>query len=416
MNRSETSRRGWIFQERLLSNRTLHIGSGQWYWQCDMAWSPERKPDLSSQGTSGATSRAARRYLKDGAAESTSLWNRTDTWHQTVESYSKTLLTFDKDKLIAMAGVAKQYAHPELGAYCAGLWENSMLYNLTWQCHRSSFRPLDTSTTTDETRRAPTWSWASVSKSVSFGSRTLYESEAEWQNSGDKVLDFVDIHSVSTAPLAGNVFGEVIGGELELTGWLLRQGPNHVTGSTSSNHSPDPGKEKTGKDFSFFLEQGNSHDHYDDIPHRTFLFDSDIPYSDNVVASFDRGVPPPGEVYLLPLYWVSSWGSSPDGDDEGNAINLQNDNRAEPTIEPIQNPDGWIFLLALLLRPLDRNSDETSPTVPRYERVGAVNDWVDPSDSDFGASVTSALGIYWDPLEKQAKPGTKRQKTRICIT
>lgn len=413
LNRSETSRRGWIFQERLLSNRILHMDSGQWYWQCDNTWVSEWRPDFSGPSPTSAGSRSARRLLKDGAAESASLWTRADTWQQAVESYSKTLLTFEKDKLIAIAGVAKQFQHPQLGGYCAGLWRNSILFGLTWQCHRSSFHPLD-SHLPEHSRHAPSWSWAAVNKSVAFGSRTLYDSEAELLKSNDRVLELVDIHCVSTTPLAEDPFGEVVGGQIELSGWLLPQRTNQVLELTDSSDNDS---------FSFPLKQGN----FSDVLDQSYLFDSDIPYSDDVTASFDRGVPPSEEVYMLPLYWVSSWGEeqgqfsearSPDfgdkieRDDDRDNIEIE----SERTTPYEETPNRWIFLLGLLLRPLLKmdNVNEGS-NVRYYERVGALNDWIDPSDEAFGAAISLAMKVFWDPVEKQARPATEQAKTRICI-
>ncbi|RYP76753.1 hypothetical protein DL770_007163 [Monosporascus sp. CRB-9-2] len=84
---------------------------------------------------------------------------------------------------------------------------------------------------------------------------------------------------------------------------------------------------------------------------------------------------------------------------------------SDQTGEIDETSNRWIFLLALLLTPVDENIDASVKT---YERVGALNYWIDPSEA-FGAAITAALNIFWDPVEKQAKPGTKRARTRIRI-
>ncbi|KAI1405697.1 heterokaryon incompatibility protein-domain-containing protein [Hypoxylon fuscum] len=416
LNRSETSRRGWIFQERLLSNRILHMDLGQWYWQCNIMCEPEGNPNLSAANSRNLI-KMANKILKDGVVEHTSLWGRNDAWQNMVEGYSTTLLTFEKDKLIAIAGVAKEFQHDLLGEYCAGLWRNSILSDLTWQCHRTSFRPLDMPAS-EKAHHAPSWSWASVKKSVYFGSRILYESESELLNSNDRMLELVDIHNVATTPLAEDPFGEIIGGQIELSGWLLRQ-RSHSNPETAEfgNHSSE--------EFIFPLIPSDSGAQNNDVPDQIYLFDSNIPYSDEVTASFDKGVPPPEEVYLLPLYWVSSWNE--EDPSVPTVINISGDKYQDQNEdpesgsnladEPDENSYRWIYLLALLLTPVKQeasaeNASDTS--MPCYERVGALNDWIEPS-TDFGTAITTALEITWDPVERQAKPGTERKKTRICI-
>ncbi|RYP00666.1 hypothetical protein DL764_006440 [Monosporascus ibericus] len=84
---------------------------------------------------------------------------------------------------------------------------------------------------------------------------------------------------------------------------------------------------------------------------------------------------------------------------------------SDQTGETEETSNPWIFLLAILLTPVDENVDTSVKT---YERVGGLNDWIDPSEA-FGAAITAALKIFWDPVEKQAKPGTERARTRIRI-
>ncbi|RYP36521.1 hypothetical protein DL767_003344 [Monosporascus sp. MG133] len=362
----------------------------------------------------------ARQLFKDGAAEHASSWNRVNAWEDTVERYSKTLLTFDKDKLIAIAGVAKQFQSAQLGDYCAGLWRNSILSNLTWQCHRSSFRPLG-KRGNEKPCHAPSWSWAAVNKSISFGSRTLYDSEAEWLKSNDSMLELAEVHDVTITPLTENPFGEILAGQIELSAWLLRE-RTQITQRDSRTTASSLGldKKEHGDDFTFPLDRGSTKQR-EDLPVQIHLFDSDIPYSDEVTASFDRGVPLQGDVYLLPLYWVSSWSGEPDessnmADSCNKEIEYQYQKgnfeiESDQTGEIDETSNRWIFLLALLLTPVDENIDASVKT---YERVGALNDWIDPSEA-FGAAITAALKIFWDPVEKQAKPGTERARTRIRI-
>jgi len=47
----------------------------------------------------------------------------TEIWSKVVENYSKADLTYQKDKLIALSGMAREIQHLLKSTYAAGLWE-----------------------------------------------------------------------------------------------------------------------------------------------------------------------------------------------------------------------------------------------------------------------------------------------------
>ena len=78
-------------------------------------------------------------------------------WGEIVQNYSLTKLTVPRDKLIAISGVAKEFARIMNDEYLAGLWRNQFALCLQWKCLRAAAagdQPLS--------YRAPSWSWASV--------------------------------------------------------------------------------------------------------------------------------------------------------------------------------------------------------------------------------------------------------------
>lgn len=93
-------------------------------------------------------------------------------WWRLVLQYSKGALTKPRDKLVAVAGLARLVALLIDSDYLAGLWRTDMPYALLWEIkHRRqsngkpSERPLP--------YRAPSWSWASVGGEISGGSVRL---------------------------------------------------------------------------------------------------------------------------------------------------------------------------------------------------------------------------------------------------
>ncbi|XXH00040.1 hypothetical protein Hte_006381 [Hypoxylon texense] len=90
-----------------------------------------------------------------------------NSWRNMVNSYSKLVLSFEKDRLRAVAGIADQLLAAStklnqgmtLGRYVEGLWENSMLEDLCWRTYALDPQVRRVNRTE---WKAPSWSWASV--------------------------------------------------------------------------------------------------------------------------------------------------------------------------------------------------------------------------------------------------------------
>ncbi|KAJ8463325.1 hypothetical protein ONZ51_g10327 [Trametes cubensis] len=167
--KSETGRRGWCLQESMLSTRSLvfspetlqlrcqaltqNIGGAGHLGQSD----PPRLPDVILR---------PRRPIERGSDE----WKKIHrTWHRIVEDYSRRLLSYSEDKLLACAAIAEMFS-PALGPdYLAGLWRATLLRDLLWQRDEDQ---LPTSNQPGQhpqkDARAPSWSWASFDGPVQF--------------------------------------------------------------------------------------------------------------------------------------------------------------------------------------------------------------------------------------------------------
>jgi hypothetical protein len=79
-------------------------------------------------------------------------------WNRILDSYIKKRLTFSRDKLIALAGLADYMSAATkgtLGRYAVGLWETALQYQLVWHV-RDGFQQ------SRPTRPIPSFSWANV--------------------------------------------------------------------------------------------------------------------------------------------------------------------------------------------------------------------------------------------------------------
>ncbi|PVH88185.1 HET-domain-containing protein, partial [Cadophora sp. DSE1049] len=93
--------RAWVFQERLLSVRTLHFHAEELIWECG----------------SGISCECSRLEDYQGATESQVL----DIWLELVREYCSLKLTKQIDRLTALSGLASRVATRLSGEYLAGL-------------------------------------------------------------------------------------------------------------------------------------------------------------------------------------------------------------------------------------------------------------------------------------------------------
>jgi hypothetical protein len=219
-------KRAWIFQERLLAKRVLHLGRKQLFWECRTDNFCETFPlglplalknpfsffhkiaydrflaggDLFHSVQTGRFTHVVGRSLPDKLEH---------LWHCLVTEYTVCRLTRASDKLVALSGIAEDIHHlhrsvsPQPVAYVAGLWDCHLPYTLLWQALNDGKRTKE--------YLAPSWSWASVDRRVGWDS-------SRWRSS---VAQAADVKSVRV-DYAGSHFGQVIGGSLQVHGPFLK--------------------------------------------------------------------------------------------------------------------------------------------------------------------------------------------------
>ncbi|KAF4633919.1 hypothetical protein G7Y89_g4193 [Cudoniella acicularis] len=138
--------RGWVFQERLLSLRTLHFHAEELIWECASGISCEcsRLEDYQWGDPDGLLQQRSADQLKmmyTSISSSTATESQIlDIWLEIVTEYCTLKLTKQMDRLPAISGLASRVARRLSGEYL--------------QNKHPSFRDAHAS--------APSWSWASV--------------------------------------------------------------------------------------------------------------------------------------------------------------------------------------------------------------------------------------------------------------
>jgi len=163
--------RAWVYQERLLSTRTLHFAESELMWECATTTACQCSPSYALDDDDLAHRKG--RYPKFHHLESL-LRSSGDQaiiqarWRQMVTEYSHLHLSHESDRLQAISGLAAQMAkYRPNDRYVAGVWTNSLLSDLLWV--RNHTLRLETLLPKSS---APSWSWAAPACGVKFRGAT----------------------------------------------------------------------------------------------------------------------------------------------------------------------------------------------------------------------------------------------------
>ncbi|KAM6511157.1 hypothetical protein FALCPG4_016158 [Fusarium falciforme] len=195
--------RGWVLQEQYLSTRILWFTSKKIGWSCKRVQKTEdgklfgfKVPDL-----------------------------RSTKWREVFADFSGRSLTYDTDKLPALAGVASAFSAlsalsgENQGRYCAGLWQKTLPENLLFYWNNP---------TCPTQYLAPSWSWASLNGQV------------EWLDTffaGYDLLNGVAVVDCDMKLASDNQYGQVMeGSSITISGPLIKLRPRVSTNQEETFH------------------------------------------------------------------------------------------------------------------------------------------------------------------------------------
>jgi hypothetical protein len=157
--------RGWVVQEHIMSRRFIHFGAEQVLWDCREIFAsevyPRGLPHVAVGQPSGVPMKL--KIPSFHLAENTNKERMHHFWLDIVAHYSGCGITMERDKLVAISGIAKQTKDVLEDEYHAGLWASKLPFNLSWsvgECGRVIRLPAS--------YIAPSWSWASVKAAVTI--------------------------------------------------------------------------------------------------------------------------------------------------------------------------------------------------------------------------------------------------------
>lgn len=156
------AKRGWIFQEELLSPRIIYWSNQGLFWSCCELTEAEN-------GTAKAGGDNLFPQLDIPAVMDPHEFSRAQDplslWDDMITAYSERDFAREEDRLPAVAGLAAIIQQRTGEEYLAGLWKSRMPAQLLWVVHSalrnlSSQRP--SSDFVSEQFKPPSWSWAVI--------------------------------------------------------------------------------------------------------------------------------------------------------------------------------------------------------------------------------------------------------------
>ena len=230
--------RGWVFQERLLSPRSIFFGKVL-SWECPELLATEtflegfNNPPFRLSALIGTCQPGDPTPRNHVPCEK--IYQR---WLELVETYRLTELSYISDLLPAMSGLAHRFGDALKDEYLAGLWKRDMIRGLLWKSGRFSFEK-----TADELPHAyrgkkkthfglqnfptklripaPSWSWAAHDFSILDGwpvSKIVYQNRVARGIREETLI--ADLINASVKLAGSDMMGQVLNGLVQISGCL----------------------------------------------------------------------------------------------------------------------------------------------------------------------------------------------------
>jgi hypothetical protein len=145
--------RAWGLQEKMLSTRVIAFTGAELQWTCRTLKACECHQNSYPSQPLFPTA-AGRPSVEERMKHS-------KTWSEIIEEYSARNLTYPTDTLPALSGLASKYGAVTGFTYVAGLWKESLVYDLVWQRHDKLSLP-------SPSWLGPSFSWVSASGAVNY--------------------------------------------------------------------------------------------------------------------------------------------------------------------------------------------------------------------------------------------------------
>ena len=229
INNKDVLKRGWVFQERLLSPRTIYIGEEDCAFECTNSIVRERAPCWWEWPRAGVSKSNFHNMIKSAVAVHScdSMKDRypdleffhrdidynflCEQWQNLVQAYVRTSLTFSTDRLPALAAIATSLRNATGFNYLAGHWYELLPLGLLWY---QDFPSSSVLRLVSPRKRFPSWAWISAELEERYSILHQHRDCSEDTDNCAKMLGF------QVTELKGRtaVLGEVESARLQIAG------------------------------------------------------------------------------------------------------------------------------------------------------------------------------------------------------
>ncbi|RTE73806.1 hypothetical protein BHE90_011774 [Fusarium euwallaceae] len=193
--------RGWVFQERLLSPRILYLGNDVLFWECDDFLTSEMAPGRSVFSRINI------------AAE---LGDLARQWPYLVSAFMRKDLSYEKDRLFAISGIAQLFAQRTSETFLAGLRKTCWAHDLLWHP-----RPFSSSENRSPSAAMPSWSWATCPAPLDWPTSFEMDCASSYSDFKPEVNILGHLSARSLEAFGCNIYGKPGSASLDISGLLI---------------------------------------------------------------------------------------------------------------------------------------------------------------------------------------------------
>ncbi|KAK4096472.1 HET-domain-containing protein [Parathielavia hyrcaniae] len=159
------SSRGWSLQEQLLSPRVVSCLQPEMHWQCHGSHEVENGLSFGPVRDTERDARVPLRIPRMLQPQTTTLSpvRLRAAWEKVVETYSGRSLTFEQDRIPAVAGIIRHFASVMSDEPVLGLWKTTIARDMAWTrlwVRRPAKAPGDP--------LLPSWTWGACPGAATF--------------------------------------------------------------------------------------------------------------------------------------------------------------------------------------------------------------------------------------------------------
>jgi hypothetical protein len=220
---STIATRAWVTQERFLSPRILHFTTDQLFWECAGLYACETFPRGAPHVYDNLTSWHYRMPLSLAQTSHEDKPAGYEVWGRICEDYSRARLTYTSDKLIAFAGIAREFqSRFPNDIYIAGLWNGDLITGLLWKAFALNGWPAQANGSHElyadpyitaampPRYRAPSWSWLAKDCAIFW--------QTQMRHSARAAVEILEVHVDLVNEFERT--GDIKGGHIKLRGLL----------------------------------------------------------------------------------------------------------------------------------------------------------------------------------------------------